>query len=169
MERINKLCNMLFSIFLIAMLCTVFSYLIYIIQTKILKTDYLNIFNYSIFRIETGSMEPNIKIGDLIIVKLTKNINEGDVIVYEDENKAVICHRLIKKDKEKLITKGDNNNSEDDPIYIEDVIGKVIKRIPKIGFVQKNLKNSKIFSLIIILIAISAIIPNRFYKNFFKR
>ena len=165
MKKPKKLCKVLYSIF-IALILTIL--LVHIVQIGILKKNYANIFNYSIFCIETGSMFPTINIGDEIIVNITKNVEEGDVIVYEDENKNIVCHRLVQKCGKVLTTKGDNNNVEDDPINIEQVIGKVIKKIPSLGIIQKNLKDSKIFILIISLIAISAIIPNRFYKKLFK-
>ena len=165
MKKPKKLCKVLYSIF-IALILTIL--LVHIVQIGILKKNYANIFNYSIFCIETGSMFPTINIGDEIIVNLTRNVEEGDVILYEDENKNIVCHRLVQKCGKVLTTKGDNNNVEDDPINIEQVIGKVIKKIPSLGIIQKNLKDSKIFILIISLIAISAIIPNRFYKKLFK-
>ena len=166
MKNLKRLCKVLYGIFVSSILAI---FLIYIFQIKILKKNYANIFNCSVFHIETGSMLPTINIGDEIIVNLTKNVKEGDVIVYEDEYKNIVCHRLVQKCGKVLITKGDNNNSEDDPINIEQVIGKVIQNIPMLGSIQKKLKNSKIFILIIILIAISVIIPNKFYKKLFKR
>lgn len=123
----------------------------YIIQIKILKNDYANMFGYTFFEVITGSMADSIQIGDVIIIKLTQEVNEEDIIVYKSDNNFV-AHRLIKQEENKLITKGDANNTEDSPIELEQVLGKVIYIIPKIGIWKKVLLSREIIGLIAILI-----------------
>ena len=133
--------------------------LIYIFQIGILKKEYGNIFGYTVFYVQTGSMIPTIQIGDGILVKCTKNISDGDIVVYKDEGKNIICHRLIKIENEKLILKGDANNAEDEPIESKQVIGKVIKVITKFKFIQETIRNSYI--LILIILILISIIKNK--------
>ena len=60
-------------------------------------------------------MYPTIKVGDVVIVELTNQVEQDEIIVYKEE-KSIITHRLIGKNDDKLITRGDANNSEDKPI-----------------------------------------------------
>lgn len=108
----------------------------YIVQIKVQNREYANMFGYTFFEVATGSMSPTIEIGDVVIVKITKEVNENDIIVYKD-GKDFITHRLIKIKDEELITKGDANNSEDKSITMEQVLGEVIYKIPKVGIWRK--------------------------------
>ena len=113
-----------------------YSIVIYIfIMDKITNSDYIKIFNYTYFIIVSGSMENEIKVNDLVLVKLTDKVKEKDIITYKKENGKVITHRVIKIDKDQLITKGDANLKEDNPINRNQIIGKVIFHInPSIIF-----------------------------------
>lgn len=90
--------------------------------------------------IVSGSMLPIIKVGDVIIVqKITAaEVQTGDIIQFKTENIRV-AHRVIdirEENKQRvLVTKGDNNQSADtDPVLPEQVAGRVIGIIPKIGW-----------------------------------
>ena len=80
-------------------------------------------------------------------------VNENDIIVYMD-GKNIITHRLIEKNGDKIITRGDANNSEDKPVEEKMIIGVVIKVIPKLGTWQQILSSPEVLTLIIILILI---------------
>ena len=156
----NKLITNIIGIIL-DVLIFIFSIIIilgiyYIFQIKILKNEYANMFGYSFFEVATGSMSPTIEIGDVVIVKITKEVNEDDIIVYR-ENENFITHRLIEKKEDKLIAKGDANNSEDKPIELEDVLGKVEKIIPKVGIWRKAILQPEIIGLTITVIVIFSI------------
>ena len=51
----------------------------YMYQIKIQKKDYANLFGYSLFEVATGSMSPTIEVGDVVITKITKEVNENDM------------------------------------------------------------------------------------------
>ena len=87
----------------------------YIIQTKVQKKSFANIMGYTVLEVITGSMANTINVEDFIIVKIGDTIYENDIIVYQD-GEDLITHRLIKIDGDKLIPKGDANNSKDVPI-----------------------------------------------------
>lgn len=73
--------------------------------------------------------------------------------MYKD-GESIITHRLIEKNEEEIITRGDANNSEDKPIKENMIIGQVIKIIPQLGTWQKILSSPEILVLIIMLIII---------------
>ncbi len=95
------------------------------IQINVQNKEYINIFGYSIFSTETGSMSPTMKKGDIIIIKIGDEIKEKDIITYKKEN-VLITHRIVRIDGDIIIAKGDNNNIEDEPIKKDEVIGKGI-------------------------------------------
>jgi signal peptidase len=99
--------------------------------------------------IVTGSMEPMIKPGDIVLVQKIKGeeAQVGDVIQYYDiENEVYITHRVIafkEEGKRTLVTKGDNNSSADaQPVSLEQVKGRVIKVLPKIGWLSLILRSN---------------------------
>jgi signal peptidase len=126
----------------------------------------------------THPFETTLHIGDLIIVQGTdsKDIKaapypDGDIIVFRrpQAGNELIVHRAIEKrtinGKIFFETKGDGNASPDQDLVPEDnVVGKVILRIPWIGHLALFMHNSffgtlLIIFLIIILIIIEFVIP----------
>ena len=101
---------------------------------------YSGYFRFYAIAIASGSMEPKIHKGDLVIVDQDipfENIEIGDVIAYRHE-KIIVVHRVVKKieygDSYILYTQGDANEHMDDLVIEEDVvIGKVDFKIPYIG------------------------------------
>ena len=122
----KKILNIVLTIIIII---TIIIMIYSIIQSKISENSYTNILGYTFLEVITGSMSGTIEIGDGVIVQLTEDVTENDIIVYE-KNGQLITHRLILKEEGQLITKGDANNIQDDPITKDMVIGKVIYRIP---------------------------------------
>lgn len=109
----------------------------------LLVTVYLTsgLFTFYAVTIGSGSMIPNLGVGDVVIVKKTKNyegLEVGDILVYNKETKVVV-HRITEKKKvgsEYIFrTKGDANDAEDwYDIYEEDIIGTVKAKIKYLGY-----------------------------------
>lgn len=101
------------------------------------------VFKYYFLSIGSGSMSPNINKGDVVIVKKVndeelKEIKSDDVLVFKQDER-VVAHRVIEVRIEdnhySFITKGDNNDEEDNWVITEDmVIGTTTIRIPLIGY-----------------------------------
>jgi len=89
--------------------------------------------------IVTGSMEPEIKAGDMVLVKKADNkeIKIGDIIEFR-YNQIMVTHRVVDiKSEDALMyqTKGDNNPSADHELVSpQQVRGKVVAVIPKMGW-----------------------------------
>jgi len=94
--------------------------------------------------IVTGSMEPLIKPGDVILVdKIQKSedidqLKTGDIIQFKMDD-ILVSHRIINivEDEygKRYMTKGDNNNSPDtDLVLPQDIKGRIVQIIPKIGW-----------------------------------
>lgn len=87
----------------------------------------------------SGSMEPELSMGDLIVVFEEDTFEVGDVIVFQSGRTAVV-HRIISIDGEELLTQGDANNIHDEPIKLSQVKGKVAFSIPLIGYLVNIIK-----------------------------
>lgn len=149
----SKIISCILNILLTIVTIIIIIGMYYIYQLKIEKNDYANLFGYTFFEVATGSMAPTMEIGDVVIVKITKQVEENDIIVYID-GENIITHRLIEISDNELIAKGDANNSEDKPIQQEMVLGEVIQIIPKIGIWRKIFTSSEVVGLILVLIVL---------------
>lgn len=113
--------------------CLIFIVLIFAMYTKvkmmITKQDYPTLFGYTFFQVASGSMEPAMSVNDLILVRLTDNIKENDIVSY-NYNGTIITHRVISSNGQNVILKGDANNAADAPIQRSDIIGKVVNIYP---------------------------------------
>jgi len=77
--------------------------------------------------VKSNSMYPTLQIGDFILIKRNNDYKKGDIITYDYESNYLVTHRIIEKNNNFFITKGDNNNSEDDKfIQLDNIKGKVI-------------------------------------------
>jgi signal peptidase len=107
---------------------------------------------FNAYIIVSQSMTPAIKVNDAIVTKRVdaKDLEVGDVITYYSENPEyygiMITHRILEKIENNgeysFVMKGDYNVSQD-PMTVKEsqVYGKVVMRIPKIGFIQVILSN----------------------------
>ncbi|MBO7078433.1 MAG: signal peptidase I, partial [Bacilli bacterium] len=75
-------------------------------------------------------------VDDIVIVKITTDTKEGDVISYISES-SVVTHRIVSIEGDKIVTKGDANNANDEPIERKDVIGKVVHVAARLGKFKK--------------------------------
>ncbi|MBR2445480.1 MAG: signal peptidase I [Clostridia bacterium] len=82
----------------------------------------------------TGSMEPTLSAGDLLIIAERESYEVGDVVVFQSGRLPVV-HRIIQKDGSSIVTMGDANTGADDPMDISCVKGEVVFALPLIGFV----------------------------------
>lgn len=166
-EKLIKLIlNLTFIIAIILIMLSAYNF----IQLNILKQEYNTFFGFSIFNISSGSMKETIQIDDIIIVKQEENFNEGDVITFFQDDQ-IVTHRIIEiLDDGNFITKGDANNSKDSKVFKQNVIGKVIKVLPKGGVWVKVFSDGKVIACIVItLIFIGITLENDENKKEQKR
>jgi len=88
---------------------------------------------YSCVIVVSGSMEPAIDVGDLLIVKGAESYNYGDVVTYLSENGSLITHRVEALSKDGYITHGDANNVSDGEIPAQRLLGKTAVILPGMG------------------------------------
>lgn len=157
MKVISKILEIILDIIIVIMAIAVIIALVYVSQTKILKKEYADIFGYTAFEVVTGSMSSTIEIGDVVIVKITDDVKENDIIVFEEDG-SFITHRIIEIDGQTIITKGDANNSEDRPIQENQILGKVVNVVPKVAIWKKVFMTPEVLISIMIAIIILGIL-----------
>lgn len=98
--------------------------------------------NIRILSVLSGSMEPAIQKGSIIVIQPKENYQKNDVItVSEPSNpKVSLTHRIIDTNTEKgntrYVTKGDANDTPDLELKPKSsVLGKVILTVPLLGYV----------------------------------
>ena len=131
------------------------------IQAKTNKDEIPSVFGYKPFIVLSGSMETKIHKGDLIITKKVKpeTLKENDIIAFRDAEGTVTTHRIIdiveKEGETYFITKGDNNNKQDQNLVsYGDVEGIYVLRIPGMGSMMDFLAQPTTIIIIVLGITI---------------
>lgn len=139
--------------------------LLYIADIKIraMKGDYsAPVFNAYV--VMSGSMLPTIQVKDIVVTKKVpeEKLEVGDIITFISPDTRFggisITHRIIEKYYDESIgsysyrTKGDNNNIADSVLVPnKNILGKVILKVPKLGYLQ-DILSSKGGLIIVVLI-----------------
>lgn len=121
--------------------------------------------NYKVMTVISGSMQPAIKMGSVVIVKPADDYKIGEVITFGPYSKikAPTTHRIydikVEGGQPVYITKGDANNAPDSrEIKKSDIVGKVLFSVPYMGFAVEFAKKPAGFALIILVPAAIIII-----------
>ncbi|GAF65410.1 signal peptidase I [Bacillus sp. TS-2] len=117
-----------------------------------------NILGYQIKTVLSGSMEPEMLTGSLILIQKAEqkeHFTVGDVVTYRTAENVLITHRIIEvmNNGQSYITKGDHNNGPDiEPVLSDNIVGKYSGiTVPYVGYVTQFIQ-SKQGALIIFII-----------------
>lgn len=128
------------------------------------KGDMPSVFGLSISKVQTGSMEPTLDIGDIVLIKSANfdDISVDDIVVYKSEEFNIfIIHRVIEKnDNDRtLVTKGDNNPAADTEIVTEDMIsGEYRKTMFNMGGSTVFDNKAQLFMILMVLVFLVVIV-----------
>ncbi len=124
-----------------------------------LKTD------YPLQAVVSGSMIPTLKVGDLVLVQYVNPLNikaaplTGDIIIFRSPYNPgeFIVHRAIANitvnNQIYFTTKGDNNFSQDPwSVPAGNIVGKVVLRIPLLGYLKIYLGTPLGMTIVVVLI-----------------
>lgn len=116
---------------------------------------------FGIYIIASDSMVPALDFQDAIVIHRTNSSYKvGDIVTFSLDSYydgKLITHRIVEKEKKNknfvYTTKGDHNSSVD-PISVseEDIYGKVILSVPKLGYIQDFVSSFFLYFLLIFLI-----------------
>ena len=124
---------------------------LFVINSILSFEENTHILGIYMFNIVSGSMEPTLEVNDVVVVQKCDmlELQKGDIITFNQEGR-IISHRILNVTKEKGIvkfeTKGDNNEIPDpDLVEQEQVYGKVLFKIKKIGTFIDYIQNARGF------------------------
>lgn len=103
-----------------------------IIVKMILKVDVPMVGGYSALIVLSGSMEPTIMTGEVIVIHAQDEYKNGDILTYREDG-ALVTHRIVNVTEDTFTTRGDANNTDDPPIKKSQAVGKTIFHIPYLG------------------------------------
>ena len=109
----------------------------------------------SLFQIKSGSMMPEIEIGEIAILLKQNEYEKDDIITYQVNDLYFITHRIKEVKENGYITKGDFNNDEDEELIVNNQIrGKVIFHSKILGKIYKYKSYIIIILLLFLILAI---------------
>ena len=168
MHSIGKIISIISYIILIPIIIVNFTL---IIKSFISPNETPDFFGYKNFIIVSGSMEPNINIGDAIFIKEVpeEELKIKDVISFDEEG-VIVTHRIIDIIEEdgirKYKTKGDNNNTADKEMTTYDKIeGKYQFKLNKFGIFTEILKNPITLIALVLIVILISLNKNRLNKK----
>jgi signal peptidase I len=131
-SKISNIIKILYGLIIVALLVIIITVLV----------SYFGIPNgLKLYTVQSGSMEPAIHVGSIVIDHNAKNYARGDIISFSLDNnpKNIVTHRIVGlkaiNNKFQYLTKGDANRTPDTGIVQESMIlGKVIYSLPLLGY-----------------------------------
>lgn len=156
MKILKKIIAIIIAIILVLILSfNIFNF----ISIKILGNELPTINGYAYLEVISGSMEPKINIGDIVIIDTkVNNYKVKDIVTFKDINGSFVTHRIIDIKDNEIITQGDANNTVDDSITKDQIVGRYISKIDGLGALIKSFKNPLILIMILVIGIISCIL-----------
>ena len=170
--NINKALKLLSMAIIAVLVFLGIFFLYYFVSLKAYeKNPTVNIPKFGLYTIISPSMEPNVKVYDVVVdlnVFSDKSIKEGDIITFISKSNVskglTVTHRVVEvlnnaDGTKSYITKGDNNNRTDQAtVNFNEILGKVLFKIPQLGRLQFLIANKFGWILVILLPALGVII-----------
>ena len=124
------------KIFSLILSILVISYGISLIQVSKGKQKLPTVLGFTGVTVISGSMEPEISVGDYVIIKKPKkeDIQKGTIITFEQDG-VLVTHRVESVVSDGVYsTKGDANNTVDSKLVkFENILGTSVLVVPKFG------------------------------------
>ena len=116
--------------------------LLVIILTARIHGETPKLFWHAVYRVSSASMTPYLQIGDIILCEDCDpmTLKNGDIITYNGTEGQLagkrVTHRVVREPylnpadgKYYVVTKGDDNPTEDSPVELSQVTGKYVQKI----------------------------------------
>lgn len=169
---INKVSKLLSYAIIVVLIFLGIFFAYYFVSLKMYERNpTVNIPRFGLYTIISPSMEPAVKVYDVVVdlnVFNEDDIKKGDIITFISNSNIskglTVTHRVIDvvtnvDGSKSYITKGDNNLKADQAtVSYDDVLGKVLFKIPQLGRVQFLIADKFGWILVILLPALGVII-----------
>jgi signal peptidase len=137
-RRIARALGRVVSLVLWALVVALFALVVAgLVSKAVMGSGQPVVFGWSCASVLTGSMEPQIEPGDLVVSHGQDAYAVGDVVTYLTETGSSVTHRVVAVSDEGLLTtRGDANNVDDSqPVDPANVVGAVVLVLPGVGSV----------------------------------
>ena len=145
MKKYKKLTIMFIDLLIILMVLTLALYIISMTNSRTNKYSLPGVLGANFLVVKSGSMNPWIKVGDMVIIKKSglDDLKKDDIITYTSASSELITHRILDFVDGGYITKGDANNSKDELVVTkEKIIGRFVLRVPYLGYLMGYAKTN---------------------------
>ena len=121
-------------------------------STYLLTTGAFNS-SYRAYVVQSGSMEPTLKTGSVVITQTLPRYYIGDIVTFSpDGGEQLVTHRIVRMEGQNFITKGDANEDTDHwEVSPEEVVGKASFSIPFLGYLVDFTKTPKGFVVMVVI------------------
>lgn len=105
----------------------------------------------SLIIVNGESMEPGFHLGDLVVVRQADDYRVGDVVAYRSDNAGVfVFHRIIARDLDRYVLKGDNNSWIDTyQPEKQDVVGRLWVHLPGFGKAVQKVRSPWFMAVVV--------------------
>lgn len=126
-------------------------FVIFLLIINFFITFKMSFFGYRIYKVSSKSMEPKLKYNDFILVKEKTTYKENDIITFKVDNDT-ITSRIIKIDGDRIISKSDAIDFNNDAITKENIVGKMVYKFVLLTFINYFLFKPIFWVVFIILV-----------------
>ena len=150
---VNRKKQLIIRILLFILISVILGFTLYGLNAKAFLKDQMPMpLGFGLGVVVSGSMEPELSIDDVIFVVKDKTVDIGDTVVYQSKG-ILVVHKVVNVEGDQITTRGTANDSDDDPISIKDLKGRVVFHIDGMGKAINFIK-TPIVSVVILLIAV---------------
>ncbi|MGN0493634.1 MAG: signal peptidase I [Acutalibacteraceae bacterium] len=148
---------LLLAVFTLMLICNIYS----IISRRFFNKLQPTVFGFSCAVVISGSMSGTIEVNDLVVIRSADEYREGNIITFK-EGSSLVTHRIVGEKDGGFITKGDANNAEDsEAVQRDDIVGRVVLVIPKIGAALEALKSPLGMTCTVFAFILIIMLPSR--------
>lgn len=155
--RVRKGIGMAVRIFLAVIAVLLVVYIVYMLIARYaMGIEVPTVFGMGGAVVLSGSMEPELSVGDYVITVRQDSYEVGDVIMFYSADGVCTTHRIVEIVDGAFRTKGDANNAADVLLVSADaVIGEVVAAVPGVGTVIGFLQTPAGLCIVLAVIAIA--------------
>ena len=160
MSAFWRRCRTALNSLMILLLILLVGYNIYVSAARASGQALPKLFGWSNAVVISGSMKPELEVNDVVIAHEQKEYQAGDVVLFRGESGKTVCHRILSREPDGFVTRGDANNAPDQRrVPPGDVYGKVVLVIPRVGVIQQVLAKPGVLALVGGAIALVVFLP----------